>query len=141
MASEDSEQVGPGLLAIHRLRDLHDVGQSLSGEMVASIDELDTLRKLLEVAMLRRMQPMRPEERNDRRDQIRTPAHNVAIQVLAVVVVPLISDYLSHPEKALEFVQARHALRALRDCKLVSHLIAGSVAGSAPSATLAYEAD
>ena len=38
-------------------------------------------------------------------------------------------------------MQARHALRALRDHKLVSHLVAGSVAVSAEPAVLADEAD
>ncbi len=104
MASEDSEQVSPGFLAIHRLSDLDDGGQSLTSEVMASIDEADALRELLEVDSLRRMQRVRPEERNDRCDQIRAPAHDVAIQVLAVVVVPLVSEYLAHPEETLEFV-------------------------------------
>jgi hypothetical protein len=56
-------------------------------EVMARIDQLDALRKLLEVALLRRMHRMRPKERNDLRDQIRPPAHHIAIQVLAVVVV------------------------------------------------------
>jgi hypothetical protein len=38
-------------------------------------------------------------------------------------------------------MQARHALRALRDCGLVSHLTAGLVAAPTRSATLADEAD
>src|ERR1700733_1920802 len=84
---------------------------------------------------------MRPKERNDRVDQIRPSAHHIAIQVLAVVVVPLVSEHLSHPEEALELRQARHTLRALRDRELMSHLIAGSVAASARSTTLANETD
>ena len=141
MASEDSEQVGPGLLAIHRLRNLDDVDQPLTSEVTAGVDKLDAIRKLLEVALLRRMHRMRSKERNDRVDQIRSPAHHEAIQVLAVVVVPLVSEHLPHPEEALELLQARHALCALRDRELMSHLIAGLVAASARSATLANETD
>ena len=92
---------------------------------MARVDHLDALRELLEVRLLRRMHGIRPEKRNDPVDQIRSPAHHVAIQVLVVVVVSLDREYLSHPEEALKFVQARHALRALRDHKLVSHLVAG----------------
>jgi hypothetical protein len=92
MASEDSEKVGPGLLAVHRLRYLDDRSQPLTREVMARIDELHALRELLEVALLSRMHGMRPKERNDRRDQIRSPAHHVAIQVLAVVVVPLFAS-------------------------------------------------
>ena len=141
MASEDSEEVGSGFLAVHRLGDLDDLGEALTREVVASIDELHALRKLLEVPLLRRMHGMQPKERNDRRDQIRSAAHHIPIQVLAVVVVPLVSEYLPHPEEALEFVEARDALCALCHGKLVSHLVAGSVAASAASAWLAHKAD
>ncbi len=39
MASEDSDQFGPGLSAIHRLRDLSDLDQPVGCEMQAGIDE------------------------------------------------------------------------------------------------------
>ena len=58
-----------------------------------------------------------------------------------MVVVPLVCEYLSYPEEALELTQTGHALRALRHGELMSHLIAGSVAASATPATLADEAD
>jgi hypothetical protein len=141
MASEDSEQFSPGLLAVHRLSDLHDTREPLRREVMASLDHLEALRELLEVALLRRMHRMRAEERNDRRDQIRPPTHHVAIQVLTVVVVPLVRKYLTHPEEALELIQTGNALRALRDRELMSHLIAGSVAASVTSAALADETD
>jgi hypothetical protein len=141
MASEDSEEVSPGLLALHRLRDLNDLRHALTREVMARIDQLHALRELLEVTLLRRVHRMRPKERDDLSDQIRPPAHHIAIQVLAMVVVPLVREYLSHPEEALELVQTRCALRTLRHHKLVSHLIAGSVAAPASSATLADETD
>jgi hypothetical protein len=141
MASEDSEEFGPGFLAIHRLGDLNDLGESIERQMMASVDHFDTERELLEVALFRRMHRIRPEERNDRADQVAPPAHHVAIQVLAVVVVSLISEYASHPKEALELVQAGDALRTLRHGELVSHLIAGPVAAPATPACLADEAD
>ena len=79
MASEDSEEIRPGLLAIHRLRDLHDVGQPLIREVVTRIHEFDTQRELLEVLLLCRPHRICPEERNDRRDQVLPSAHHVAI--------------------------------------------------------------
>ena len=53
MASEDSETVGPGLLAVHRLRDLDDLRQACTRKVLARVDQLETLRKLLEVPLLR----------------------------------------------------------------------------------------
>ena len=52
MASEDSEQFSSGLLAIHRLRDLDDAGQSVARQMMASLDELYALCELRKVALL-----------------------------------------------------------------------------------------
>ena len=52
MASEDSEEVGSRFLAVHRRRDLSDVSEPLKREMMARIDELHALRKLLKVAPL-----------------------------------------------------------------------------------------
>ena len=66
MASEDSEEIRPGPLAIHRLRDLNDVSQPLRGEVMAGVDERDALRELPEVASLRRDEGIRLGERNDR---------------------------------------------------------------------------
>src|SRR5437660_132347 len=82
MASEDSEQVGSGSLAIHRLRDLDDLGQSFERKMVTAVDQCHAQRKLLKVPLLRRMHGMSPEERDDRMDQIRSAAHHIAIQAL-----------------------------------------------------------
>jgi hypothetical protein len=141
MASEDSDQLGPGFLAIHRLSDLRNVRQPLRGEMAVRGDELDAAGELQEVLLLRRSQGVPTEERNDPLDQIRPPPDHIAIQVLVMVVVPPIGDHLAHLEEALQFVQARHALRALRDNELMSHLVAGLVSAWAPSAGLADKTD
>jgi hypothetical protein len=141
MASEDSDQFGSGLLAVHRLSDLSDVSQPLTREVMARLDHLNADRELCEVALLRRPHGVPAEERDDRFDQIRPAPDHIAIQVLAVVVVSLVSEYLSHPEEARELVETRNALRSLRHGELVSHLIAGLVAASAWSTTLADETD
>jgi hypothetical protein len=141
MASEDSEQLSPWFLAVHRLRNLDDVGQTLACEVMAALDEFNALRELFEVALLRRMHGVRAEEGNDRFDQVRSPPHHIAIQVFTVIVVPLVREHLPHLEKALELLQAGHALRTLRHGELMSHLVAGPVADSATSPILANEAD
>ena len=76
------------------------------------------------------------EERDDRRNQIPSPAHHVAVQVLPVVVVAPIGDHASHTEEGHEVVETRDALRALRHRKLMRHLIAGFVALTARPAGL-----
>ena len=141
MASEDSEQVGSGFLAIHRLRDLDDPGQALMREMLAGLDELDAQRELLKVLLLGREHWVFSEERNDRFDQVLPPSNHVAIKVLTVVVVPPIGDYLAHPEEVLEQLQARNTLRALSHRELMRHLIAGPVAAPPRTASLADKAD
>lgn len=84
---------------------------------------------------------MSDEERDDRLDQIRTSPHNVAIQMLLVVVVPPIGDHATHAEEVHELMQAGHALSALRYGELMGHLIAGFVAFPARSTWLSNETD
>ena len=74
MASEDSDQLVPGFLAVHGLRDLDDLDEAFGLEMPAAVDELDALRELLEVALLRRAHRIRAEERNNRLQEIPAPA-------------------------------------------------------------------
>ena len=104
MASEDSEKLEPGLLAIHRLGDLHDPDEPVFRQMLAGIDQLKTLRKLREVLALGRVQRVCLKEWNDHVDQIRPSPHNVAIQVLSVLVVTPVGNHLSHTEELLQFV-------------------------------------
>src|SRR6202030_1653611 len=96
-------------------------------------------RELLEVALFRRVHRTRTEERNDHVDQIRPPPNHIAVQVLSVGVVALVLKHLTDLEEALQLVQARHTLRALRHRELMRHLIAGSIAASTWAAVLAYE--
>jgi hypothetical protein len=53
MVSEDSDQILPGLLAIHRLSDLRNIRQTLMGPMDTSIDHLNTADELLKIPLLR----------------------------------------------------------------------------------------
>lgn len=53
MASEDSDQILSGLLAIHRLSDLRDIGQTLMGPVDTGINHLNTAGELLKIPLLR----------------------------------------------------------------------------------------
>ena len=141
MASEDSDQICSGLAAIHRLGDLGDLDEPIRLEMPATLDDLYAVRELLEVLLLRGAHRVPTEERNDRSPQLAALTHDIAVQVLAVVVVSPIGDHLPHPEELPELVKTRDALRALRHRELVSHLVAGLVAGTVPPGGLPDEAD
>ena len=52
MASEDSDQLGSGFLAIHRLSDLRDLSEPLKREVVARFDQLDAATELRKVQLL-----------------------------------------------------------------------------------------
>ena len=82
---------------------------------------------------------MPSEERDHNFQKLRAPPHNVTIQVFFVVIVPLITQYLSHSEELTKLVQTRKTACALRDCEFVSHLIAGLVAFSLGPARLPDE--
>jgi hypothetical protein len=84
---------------------------------------------------------VRLEERDDRVDQVRSPTHRVAIQVLSMIVVPSVNDDTANPEEVDEFMEARDALRALSHRKLVRYLEAGFVASAARSMWLSNETD
>ena len=66
MASEDSDQLVPRFLAIHRLSDLCNFDQSIRRQMAAGINHLDARRELLEVLLLRAHERIPARERNDR---------------------------------------------------------------------------
>src|SRR5690348_12536763 len=87
------------------------------------------------------MHAVRAKERDDRVDQVRSTAHSVAIQVLTVVVVAPVRKHASYTEELNEFPKARDALCALRDRKLVRHLIAGFVPFPTRSVWLPNEPD
>src|SRR4026208_1854982 len=104
MVSEDSDQFVSGLPAVHRLGDL---------------------RELLEVLPLGCPERMELEERDDPLTEVLTPPHDVAVQMLAVVVGAPIGDHRAHLEVLTELVQALDAGRTLCYRKLVSNLPSG----------------
>jgi len=79
MASEDSDEISPGLLAVHRLSDLSDANEPFIAQMHASIDQLNTSGELLEVPLLGGVHRMPPEEGNDPFDQVGAFPHDVSI--------------------------------------------------------------
>ena len=58
MVSEDSDQLSPGFLAVHRFRDLCDLDQTVPGQMSLRLDQLEASRELVIVHGLRGMQSM-----------------------------------------------------------------------------------
>ena len=141
MVSEDSDYFTSGLLAIHRLSDLDDLNQPFTGQMMTAFDQLDTLRELLKVFLLRGVHRVSLEEWNYHFQQILPLSDNVTIQVLFVVIVPSVNQYLTHTEELIKFVQAGDAFRTLRDRELMSHLKAGSVAFTTSPIWLSDEPD
>jgi hypothetical protein len=141
MVSEDSDQLVPGLLAVHGLGDLRDLHETVPGEVTPVVDHPDDLRELLEVLPLRRLKRIALEERDDPLDEVHPPPHDVAVQMLAVVVVPPIGDHGAHPEELTELMEAPDARCTLRHRELMSNLPSGSVAAPVFAACLADEAD
>jgi len=53
MVSEDSDQILPGLLAIHRFDNFRKIHQTLTGQVQSGINQTNAARELLEVPLLR----------------------------------------------------------------------------------------
>lgn len=53
MVSEDSDQLSPGLSAVHRLDDFGNVRETRVGPVDSLLDHRDTTDELLKVALLR----------------------------------------------------------------------------------------
>ncbi len=98
MVSEDSDQLVPGFLAVHRLSDLSDLDKTQLGQMKTSINRHYTPCELLEVLLLRGTKRILTEERYDRLQKIAPPLHDETIKVLLVVVIPSVDDNLTKPE-------------------------------------------
>ena len=141
MASEDSDQVVPGFLAIHGLCDLNDLDQPLRLEMSAGGDELHAADECFEVEALRGQQRVRLEERYDYLQELRASLDAILQEILAMIVVPGIPMDAPYSEESLKILEAASARSTLRDSKAVSHLIAGRVAATARSVWLPNEAD
>ena len=70
MASEDSDELVPGLAPVHRHHHLHDLGETVVRQMFAGSDSFHAVRKLQEVESLVCLQRRPPEKRNDPIQQI-----------------------------------------------------------------------
>ena len=141
MASEDSDQIVPGLAPVHRFSDLDDLKETVDRPVTVRCNEFDTSCELLEIHLLRAAHRMPAEERNHRLQQLGSLAHDVAKQVLAMVVAPPVRDYLADAEVLTQVVKALDALRPLRDHELVSDLTTEPVADPTRTIMLPDEAD
>src|SRR6266516_7738586 len=100
MASEDSDQVGSGLPAVHRLSYLDDVDQALTGEVMTLFDRANAKGEAIEVDTLCRPQRERLEEWDDLCKEIAPLPHDVPLQVSVMVVVASVDQHLTDPEEA-----------------------------------------
>jgi hypothetical protein len=141
MASEDSDQVLPGLSVIHRLRDLGDLDQPAYREMVSGGDHLEARGELLEIVTLRGPKRVFAEERDDVLHQLVPPANDELVQVLLVVVVAPVNVDPADSEELLELAETAGAPCALRHDKPMENLIAGSVAPPVMPVGLSDESD
>ena len=109
--------------------------------MPTALADFHTPNEPLEVVPLCRAKRIRPEERDDHSKEIRPSAHDVAMQVLLVVVEPSIDADGADSEEALHLVQDANTASTLNHHKAVSYLISSLIAFSAPPAWLPDETD
>jgi hypothetical protein len=141
MASEDSDEIVPGFLPIHGLRDLRDLNETLGRQMPADGDQLNAASELLEVLLLWAPQRMPSEERDDRLQQIQAAPDDVTEHVLPVVVVPPVGDDNPNAEELTKALETVNAGGALCHGEFVRDLETGSVASSPRAVWLPHEAD
>ena len=131
MASEDSDYVIAGYLAIHRLGDLKQTCQPVACEVLAAVDDLETSRKFLEVELFRSPKRIASEERHDRRSNVLSTVHRVRIHVLSMVVLASIGVDRPNAKERPESLQRFDALRTLCHAEIVRHLVASPITLSA----------
>ena len=141
MASEDSDQIVPGLSVIHRLGDLSYLDQAVHLQVTAGGHELDAARELLEVQLLRAPHGMLPEERDDHIQEMVATTDGVAEHVLSVVVIPPIRDHAPDTEEPTKTLKTRDARGTLCHGEFVRYLEAGLVASAIRPAWLPDESD
>ena len=141
MVSEDSDQLSPGLLAVHRFRDQSDRDQTVPGQMRFRVDQLETAHELVEVRGFRGAKRIASEEWDDHFQKIAAAMNCVQVHVLPMVVVPRVHVHATDAEELTKSVEDVDASRALHHREVVIDLIAGSVAFSVLSIRLSDEAD
>ena len=100
MASEDSDQVLPGCLPIHRFSDFCDLYETIDINVSTDFDDPHATRELLEIELLRRPERMSFEERNYRSKKLCSPVHDELAQMLTMIVVSLADVDPTHTEEA-----------------------------------------
>jgi hypothetical protein len=141
MASEDSDQVLPGRLPIHRFNDLSNLNQTFDIKMPIIRDQLHAARELLEVTLLRRPKRVILKERNYRPCKIIASVHDELAQMLSVVVMARVDIDPPHAKEALQLLQCGPATDTLRHDKPMRDLVPDSVASATPPAWLPDESD
>jgi len=141
MASEDSDQVLPGCLPIHRFDDLRNLNQTFDIKMPIIRDQLHAACELLEVTLLRRPKRVVLEERYYRSHKIIASVHDELAQMLSMVVLALVDVDTPHSKEALQLLQRGPATDALRYDKPMRNLVPGPVASATRPAWLPNESD
>jgi len=141
MASEDSDQILPGCLPVHRFDNLSDLNQTFDIKMPIIRDQLHAACELLKVPLLRRPKRIILEERNYRPYKIVSSVHDELAQMLAMVILTRVDINPPHPKEALELLQRGPAADTLRHDKPMRDLVPGSVASAIPPAWLPDESD
>jgi hypothetical protein len=141
MASEDSDQVLPGCLPIHRFDDLSNLNQTFDIEMSIIRDQLHTACELLKVTLLRRPKRVILKERNYRPYKLIPAVHDELTQMLSMVILARVHIDPPDPKEALELLQRGPAADTLRHDKPMRDLVAGSVASATHPTWLPNESD
>lgn len=114
MASEDSDQLGSGLTAIHGLSDFSYLRQTLAGKVGVCLHHLKHPYKLLEVVPLRSAKRILAEEGNDCLYKIQSIRNHVLMHMLAMIIVSRVAVYVADLEELLEFFETTNATSSLR---------------------------
>jgi hypothetical protein len=141
MASEDSDQLILGCPPIHRLDDFRDLYHTVDIEMPTVLYQPHAARELLKVTLLRRVQRVSLEERNNRSHEILPPIYDELAQVLTVIVLTLVDIDATNAKEALELLERRSAADTLRHDKPMRHLIPSLVASAICAAWLPNKPD
>ena len=141
MVSEDSDQLGSGLLTVHGFDHFDEIGQAASREVSSTFHLLNAVSELLEVRLLCGSQRVLPEKWDYHRTQFGSPTHHESKKRLVVVVVSGVGIDATNPEERLQCLEAPNALGSLSNYELVRQLVPGSVAGSVLPMRLSHQAD
>jgi|SRR5579864_46081 len=141
MVSEDSDQLGPGLLMVHGRNDLDKVGKAGSREMLSTVHPLHTICELCKVRCLRSSKWILPKERDYHVSQVAPLTHHEAVYGFAMVVVSSVGVNATNSEVGTQCLEALNALGSLSNHEFMRELVPGSVSDSACPMRLSHQAD